>query len=187
MNTTLEGGVGDGLRPSPTHAIHRSWSDEFGTLIATLEGRSGGRSLMVIADLENAENTLQVLQSVSSFKGRMILAIPEQLHAAPLEAVIKANQPNLVIALEPNCIGIAMGGTAITTQAEQFTSSTGMTYLESGNYEAWTSGIIESELNATLEYPSIAASVAFSLNIPCAACDLTNLPGLLETLLGQNS
>jgi hypothetical protein len=183
-NRVGTGTVGDGLRPSPTKIeIHRSWTDEFGTLIAALEGRSGGRSVMVIADLENAENTLQVLQTMPSFKGSITLAIPEQLHAAPLEAVIKANQPNIVIALEPNCTGIATRGSAITTQPEQITSSTGMTYFEPGNYQAWTAGHLEPALTANLEHPSIAASIASSLKIPCAACDLTHLPKLLETLL----
>ncbi len=177
-------GKGNGLKPSPTKTeIHRSWTDEFGTLIATLEGRSGGRSIMVITELEDAENVLSTLQNLSSFKGRITFAILEQLHAAPLEGVIKANHPNIVIALESNCAGIATRGAAITTQAEQFTSSTGITYLETGTYEAWTSRILESELNANLEHPSLIASVASSLKIPCAACDLTHLPGLLETLL----
>ena len=142
---------------------------------------------MVIAKLENAENTLQVLQAIPSFKGRIILAILEHLHTAPLEVLIKANQPNIVLALEPNCAGIATRGAAIITKPEQVTTSTGITYLEPGNYEAWTAGHLESEPNTNLEYPSIAASVAASLKIPCAACNLTHLPNLLETLLGQNS
>jgi hypothetical protein len=157
--------------------------DEFGTPIATLEGRNGGRSLMVIARLENAESTLKVLQTMPSFKGRITLAVLEQFHAAPLEAVIKANQPNIVIALEPNCAGIATRGAVITTQPQQVTSSTGMTYFEPGQYAAWTAGHLEPALTVDLESPSVAASVAASLKISCAACDLTHLPGLLETLL----
>lgn len=186
MNKTIGNGAGNGLRPSPTgntHAIHRSWTDEFGTLVATLEGRSGGRNIMVIANLENAESALNVLQAMPSFKGRIILVVLEQLHAAPLEAVIKANQPNIVIALEPNCAGMATRGAAITTQPEQVTSSTGMTYVEPGNYPAWTAGCLEPALTPNLEYSSIAASVAASLKTPCAACDLMHLPGSLETLL----
>jgi hypothetical protein len=175
--------AGDGLKPSPTNVIHRSWTDEFGSLIATLEGRSGGRSIMVIATLENAENTLQVLQTMPSFKGRIILAVLEQLHVAPLEEVIKANQPNIMIALETNCAGIATRGAAITTKPEQVSSSTGMTYVEPGNYQAWTAGYLEPAIESNLEYSSIAASVAASLKIPCAACDLGHLPKLLETLL----
>jgi hypothetical protein len=176
-------GVGDDLRPSPTNAIHRSWTDEFGTLIATLEGRSGGRGIMVIAALEHAENTLQALQTMPSFKGRILLAIPEQLHSAPLETVMNANNPNMVIALEPNCAGIATRGTAITTQPQQITSSTGIMYLEAGVYEAWTAGHLEPALTTNLSHPSIAASVAANLKKPCAACDLRHLPGLLEMLL----
>jgi hypothetical protein len=197
LSQTIGGNVGDGLRPSPTKlgvlptgalpcaptAIHRSWQDEFGTLIATLEGRSGGLGVMVIAALEDAESALNALQTVPSFKGRMILAVLEQLHTAPLEMVIKANQPNIVIALEPSCLGITTRGAAINTQSEQVTSSTGMTYVEPGQYLAWTAGHLEPELNSNLEHPSIAASVASSLKIPCAACDLTHLPKLLETLL----
>jgi hypothetical protein len=172
------------LKPSPSKiAIHRSWTDEFGTLVATLEGRSGGRNLMVIAPLEHAENILVELQTLPSFKGRIVLAILEHLHAAPLEAVIKANQSSIVIALEPNCAGIATRGAAITTQPEQVTSSTDMTYVEPGNYQAWTAGHLEPAIESNLEYPSIAASVASSLKIPCAACDLKHLPDLLEILL----
>jgi hypothetical protein len=184
LSQTIGDGVGDGLRPSPTKIeIHRSWTDEFGTLVATLEGRSGGQSIMVIARLENGEDTLNALQAMPSFKGHVILAVLEQLHGAPLEAMIKANQPNIVIALESNCAGVAMSGAAITTQAEQITSSSGITYLEPGIYGAWTAGHLESELNTILEYPSIAASVASSLKISCAACNLAHLPGLLEMLL----
>jgi hypothetical protein len=179
-------GTGDDLRPSLTifsNAIHRSWTDEFGTLIATLEGRSGGRNLMVIAPLEIAEHILLALQTLPSFKGHIILAILEQLHAAPLEAVINANNPNIVIALEQTCTGIATRGAAITTKPEQVTTSTGITYLEAGQYQAWTSGHLEHQIKSALECPSIAASIASSLKIPCVACDLTHLPGLLETLL----
>jgi hypothetical protein len=178
------GTVGDGLKPSPTkNTIHRSWTDEFGTLVATLEGRSGGRNIMVIAPLESASDLLPALQTLPSFKGRIFLAILEHLHAAPLEAVIKANNPNIVIALEEDCAGIAIRGEATTTKAEQITSSTGTTYLELGQYEAWTSGFLEEQLNTPLEHPSIAASVASGLKIPCAACDLGHLPRLLERLL----
>jgi hypothetical protein len=138
---------------------------------------------MVIAALENAENTLAILQTLPSFKGRILLAIPEQLHAAPLEAVIKANQPNIIIALEMNCAGVATRGIAITAQPEQVTTSTGMTYFEPGDYQAWTAGHLEPALTANLEHPSIAASIASSLKISCAACDLTHLPKLLERLL----
>jgi hypothetical protein len=166
-----------------TNAIHRSWSDEFGTLVATLEGRSGGRNIMVIARLEEAENILPTLQNLPSFKGRITLSILEQFHAAPLETVIKANNPKIMIALEPSCAGIATRGAAISTQPEQFSSSTGISYLETGHYQAWTTEHLEPELQATLEHSSIAASVASSLKIPCAACDLTHLPSLLETLL----
>jgi hypothetical protein len=178
-----DAGAGDGLKPSPTNAIHRSWMDEFGTLIATLEGRSGGRGIMVIAALENAKNTLQILQAVPNFKGRIVLAVLEHFHAAPLEAVIKANQPTIVIALEAECAGVATRGAAIKTQPEQITSSTGMSYSEPGNYPTWTAGHLEPVITTDLEYPSIATSVAASLKIPCAACDLVHLPGLLETLL----
>ena len=142
---------------------------------------------MVIAALENAESTLQVLQAMPSFKGRIILAILEEMHTAPLEAVIRANQPKIVIALEPNCAGVATRGAAINTESEQITSSTGITYLEPERYEAWTAAHLEPALTTNLEYPSIAASVASSLKIPCAVCDLAHLPKLLETLLGQNS
>jgi hypothetical protein len=138
---------------------------------------------MVIASLEVAEKILPVLQTLPSFKGRILMAILEHLHAAPLEAVIKANNPNIVIALEENCAGIATRGAAITTKAEQVTASTGATYLEFGQYEPWTSGHLEPEFKTSLECPSIAASVASSLKIPCAACDLAHLTGLLETLL----
>ncbi len=138
---------------------------------------------MVIAALENAASTLQVLQTVPSFKGRIILAVLERLHTAPLEALIKTNNPNIVIALEPNCPGMATRGAAMTIQPEQVSSITGMTYFEFGHYQAWTAGHLESATEFKLEYSSIAASVAASLKIPCAACDLGHLSGLLETLL----
>ena len=180
--------VGDGLKPSPTVNIHRSWTDQFGTLIATLEGRSGGQSIMVIAKLEDAESTLQILTKILGFKGRIFLAIPEQLHAAPLETVLKANNPKLVIALESTCAGIAIRGTGIRLGAGQFTSSTGVTsstgatYLETGHYQAWESKSLE-HLQTNLEQSNITASVASNLKIPCAVCDFEHLSSLLEILL----
>jgi hypothetical protein len=138
---------------------------------------------MVITPLEHAEHLLLVLQTMPSFKGRIFLAILENMHTAPLEAVFKANTPNIVIALEPNCAGIATRGAGIKLKPEQVTSSTGATYLELGQYEPWTSGHLEQAFNTSLEHPSIAASVASSLKIPCAACDVTHLTSLLETLL----
>ena len=174
--------VGNGFKPLPTSEIHRSWTDQFGTLIATLEGRSGGQSIMVIAKLEDAESTLQILTKILGFKGRIFLAIPEQLHAAPLETVLKANNPKLVIALESTCAGIAIRGTGIRLGAGQFTSSTGATYLETGHYQAWESKSLE-HLQTNLEQPNIVASVASNLKIPCAVCDFEHLPSLLERLL----
>ncbi len=137
---------------------------------------------MVIAPLEHAEHLLPRLQTLPSFKGRIFLAILENMHTVPLEAVIKANTPNIVIALEQNCAGIATRGAGLTLKSEQITSSTGASYLELGRYEPWTSGHLEPTIN-TLEYPSIATSVASGLKIPCAACNLEHLAGLLETLL----
>jgi hypothetical protein len=174
--------TGDGLKPSSTVNIHRSWTDQFGTLIATLEGRSGGQSMMVVTKLEDAENTLRILTKISNFKGQILLAVPEQLHAAPLETVLKANDPKLVIALENTCTGIAIRGTGIRLGAGQFTSSTGATYLETGQYQAWESKSL-GQLQTNLEQPSIVASVASNLNIPCAVCDFEHLPSLLERLL----
>ena len=174
--------VGNGFKPFPTN-IHRSWTDEFGTLIATLEGRSGGRSVMVIAQLEDAEKMLRALQEISGFKGRILFAVLEHLHTAPLEAILRANTPNIVIALEMNCAGIATRGSGIKLKTAHITSSTGASYLEPGAYKAWTGGQLEQEIQSSLEYPSIAASVASSLKIPCAACDLEHLKGLLERLL----
>lgn len=142
---------------------------------------------MVISALEYAENTLQVLQAIPSFKGRILLAVLEQLHAAPLEVLIKANQPDIVVSLEMNCAGIATRGGAITTQPKQVTSSTGMAYLEPRHYPAWTAGHLEPAITPNLECPSIPASVAASLKTPCAVCNLASLPNLLESLLVQNS
>ncbi len=175
--------VGAGLKPAPTHNIYRSWTDEFGSLIATLEGRSGGESLMVMVTLEQADIALQTLQNFSSFKGRIFLVILEHLHAAPIEAVLNANNPNLVVALENACTGIATRGSEITLETAEITTSTGLTYFESGKYNSWNNKTLESQLQTKLSQPSIAASVATNLKIPCAVCNLEHLKTLLETLL----
>jgi hypothetical protein len=170
----------DGLKP---HQISRSWSDEFGSLIATLEGRTGGRKLMVIVRLEDAKSALQIVQSTSSFKGRILFAVLEHLHAAPLVSVFRNNQPNVVVALEPNCAGIAIRGAGIRLESEQMTASTGTSYSETGRYAVWSSKPLESKITSTLQCSSVTASVASNLKIACATCDLAHLPGLLEMLL----
>jgi hypothetical protein len=153
----------------------RSWQDAFGTILASVERGSRKRTVIIVSS-ELSQMTLESLTGIT-FQGRIVLAILEHWHAAPLEAVLRDQEPNVVIVLESAQIGIATHGSAIDGESSLKTASTGLEYTEPGSYPAWTNQ------NATPTDPqasSITGSIASGLGLPCLVCNPSDLKTVLE-------
>jgi hypothetical protein len=162
-------------KPKPLE-FDRSWQDMFGTVLACLEFGSRKRNVLIVTSSESGQVMVEALQGIT-FQGRIVLAIREQLHSAPLEAILRDQEPNFVISLEPAQIGIATHGPSIEGEQRLELASTGLEYAEPGSYPAWTnSNALESDPQAS----NMIASVASSLGLPCLVCNLSDLKLALE-------
>lgn len=116
------------------------------------------------------------LETLPAFKGRIVLCALEVMHAAPLLTALRQTEPSAMIALE-EIDGIADRGAAITLESSEFTSATGLEYIESGKCAAWQSSLSVSD---ALEMPSLAASLAAEQGLPVLACGVAQLKAALE-------
>jgi hypothetical protein len=165
-------------------AFSRSWTDRFGTVLMTLEGRTGQQHALLIAPLEHSKPALETLQRLGAFKGRITLAIVEHSHATPIREAIEATQPRVVIGLEENAAIITSGAAQrLEPGTHRFTycSSTGLEYVEPDQLPAWHSRL-ETVFPNGRTGASWAASVASSLQVPTVACGLAELHNVLEYL-----
>jgi hypothetical protein len=154
----------------------RSWQDAFGTVLACLEFGSRKRNVLIVTSNESGKVALESLTGIA-FQGRIVLAILEHLHSAPLEAILRDQDPNCVIALELGQTGVATHGPAIQGEARVEMANTGIQYAEPGSYSAWTnSDALESDPQTS----SVIASVASSLGLPCLVCNPSDLKLALE-------
>jgi hypothetical protein len=159
----------------------RSWQDAFGTVLASVERGSRQRSVMVIGSSELGRILLEALGARPTVRGRLILAILEELHAAPLEAVLRDQEPDVVIALEqtqtgPSTDGPATHGPAIHGTPSFERASTGLEYIEPGSYPAWQNPAPIS--GAAIA--SVIASVASDRGLRCLVCNPSTLGAALE-------
>jgi hypothetical protein len=154
----------------------RSWQDVFGTVLASIEHGSRKRTVLIVTSNEFGPVARDSLAGIT-FQGRLVLAILEQLHRAPLEAVLRDQAPNFVIALKQTQTGIATYGPAISGEPSFEISSTGLEYAEPGSYPAWTNQIALAGHSQTL---SVTGSVASSLGLPCFVCQPSDLQTALE-------
>jgi hypothetical protein len=157
------------------NAPNRVWTDAFGSALCTFEGGYGGRVVAVVVGLEtNPDLVLKRLSNLPRFKGRVGLAVLEDLHAAPVANAIRQLEASVVISLE-GIEGIAVKGPELRLEAGQFTSTTRLEYAESGEYTAWNAGWLMPKVEGTLEHASITASLASSLGLVSVACGLSDL------------
>jgi hypothetical protein len=156
--------------------LDRSWQDAFGTVLACLEFGSRKRNVLIVTSSGLGRVTLESLTGIA-FQGRIVLAFLQHLHRAPLEAVLRDQEPNFVVALEEVTTGIASHGPAINGESRVEIASTGLEYAEPGSYPAWSnSNALESDPRAL----SITASVASNLSLPCLVCNPSDLKLALE-------
>jgi hypothetical protein len=159
-----------------TLEFDRSWQDAFGTVLACVERGSRKRTVLIVTLSEDGKVVLESLAEIW-FQGRIVLAFLEHLHHAPLEAVLRDQEPNLVISLEPAQIGIATHGPEIKGEPSLEMASTGLEYAEPGSYSAWTN---PNALETDPQTSSITGSVASSLGLPCLVCNTSDLKTALE-------
>ncbi len=159
-----------------TPSFTRSWTDAFGSVYMTLEGGTGTAVILIAARLEAARDALALLGTLPAFKGRIVLCAFETMHVAPLLTALHQVEPSAVIALEETH-GIADRGAALTLESGEFTSATGLEYIESGECAAWQSSLTAPD---ALEMHSLAASLAASQGLPTLACGVAQLRTALE-------
>ncbi len=160
----------------PSLEFDRSWQDVFGTVLASVERSSRKRNVLIFTSSEFGHLALESLSGIT-FQGRLVLAVLEQLHRAPIETVVRDQAPNFVIALEQTQTAIAAHGPAISGESSLKISSTGLEYAEPGSYPAWTN---QNALAGHPQTSSVIASVASSLGLPSFVCGPSDLQTALE-------
>jgi hypothetical protein len=159
----------------------RSWTNRFGTAFVTLEGGTGQQHLLLLAPFELSSTVLEELRGLQPFKGRLTLAVLEQMHVTPVRAAILEIEPRAVVALQPSD-GIITSGESQTIEPGTHLSPTGLEYHEPEALEAWSSGF-QSAFPAGQTGHSVAASVASSLGVSAVACGPSQLKSVLAQLL----
>ena len=154
----------------------RSWQDVFGTLLASTGRGSRKRTVLTFTSSQLGQVTLEALTGIT-FQGRIVLAILEHSHGAPIEAVLHDQKPNFVVALEPTQHAIATHGPAIHGEQSLEIASTGLEYAEPGSYPAWKN---PNALSTDPQASSIIASVVSSLGLPCLVCNPSDLKTALR-------
>jgi hypothetical protein len=76
--------------------------------------------------------------------------------------------------------GIASSGAGCKIESGEFTASTGLTYLETGEVPAWRSNL---RLETALEHPSLVASLGVRQGISALACGTSSLLEALAVVL----
>jgi len=171
--------AGRARQPAPA-TLSRSWVDRFGTAVAVREGGVGGRAVLLVAPLELAGTALEAVLAVPAFRGRLVLAVPEAVRAAPLDELLRSVEPHSVVALEDGLDGIAGRGPACPGEGGRHVSSTGIEYLDDEEYPAWEGW---PELPASPEAACRAASAAAARGLRAVACGPGSLVRALELTL----
>jgi hypothetical protein len=185
----------------------RAALDEFGTLLAYLEGGRGGGTTLLHAPYTEAIPVLQALNGLT-FRGRILLALdPSPLSPtleerpltgptrSPLEHLLEVHRPQrLLLAFPGEGLGVRFSGGKETQEGWRSLSAegeplilhvqapTGLTYKEIRAYEAWESPPLPLSLPQG-EGPYLGA-VGRALGIPTYGVGMLDLRANLEAVLG---
>jgi hypothetical protein len=185
----------------------RAGLDEFGTLLAYLEGGPGGGTVLLHAPYTEALPVLQALNGLA-FRGRLLLALdPSPLSPTleglpltgptrtPLEHLLKAQRPHrLLLAFPGEGLGVSFPGGKETEEgwrpleaegdplALTVRAPTGLTYREVRAYAPWESPPLPLSLPQG-EGPYLGG-VGWALGVPTYGVGLVNLRASLEAVLG---
>jgi hypothetical protein len=155
----------------------RSWTDAFGTAFIHLEGSTGQQAVLLLCPLEYGQTVLSILENFDSFKGRITLAVLEQNHSTPIQAILRFLEPKKIIALDTQ--NITTSGEALKLETQVFTSSTGLEYQHGGDFAAW-----HSSLSLTGSHGlSVLGCIAASSLSAVVACHPQELAAVLRDIL----
>ncbi|MDX2007352.1 MAG: hypothetical protein SFU83_19100 [Meiothermus sp.] len=170
----------------------RSFTDEYGSFLAWLEGRTGGETVLVWLPQEMLGAALPQLPR--RFKGRLVLGLDaSDGHAAPLERAVHWVGPRKIVLIQPGR-GIASsfaggkqtedGGWADLSDERparrlEVAVSEGFGYLEVCDYPAWGGPAIE---GAEALEGSRLGGLGWARGIPTYGVGLDGLEQSLKTL-----
>ena len=117
----------------------RSWQDAFGTAILTLEGGTGGRVTLIVSPLETSREALDVVLQSRSFKGRLALAVLEDIRGTPVIHAIQTLEAKAVIVLDPHT-HVAVAGPVVTLEPPSQGFPTSLEYAEPATLPGWNAG-----------------------------------------------
>ena len=165
------------IAPSTQPVFSRSWTDAFGTSFIHLEGSTGQQTILLLCPLEHGQKVLNTLENLDLFKGRITLAVLEQNHSTPIEAILRFLEPKVVIALDTE--GIISSGKALILETQKFTSSSGLEYQHGGEFAAWHSSLSVTGSHGS----SVISSIVASRLSAVVACSPEELVEVLSQIL----
>ena len=173
----------------------RSFTDEYGSFLAWLEGRTGGETVLVWMPRGMVETALPQLPK--HFKGRLVLGLDaSEGHAAPLERAIHWTNPRKIVLLQAGQgIGSSFPGSKQLEGGEwaelsderparrlEVAVNGGFGYLEVCEYPAWSGPALEGV--ETLD-GSRLGSVGWTQGIPTYSVGIEGLEQNLQALFGH--
>jgi hypothetical protein len=147
-----------------------SWTDIYGSVRASFEGRVGGQVWLVAAPAEGAAAVPDALQAVDG-KGRAEFLVHQGV--TPLLSAIAEQNPYGVLVVAAQALS---GGPAVSV-AEHDIETDGLSYREGGPLPAWASALETTGEQGVSE----AASAAASAGIPVVLVTAAQLTSTLET------
>jgi hypothetical protein len=165
------------IAPSMKPVFSRSWTDAFSTAFIHLEGSTGQQTVLLLCPLEHGQSVLNILENLEAFKGRITLAVLEQNHSTPIEAILRFLEPKIVISLDAD--SLVSSGDALNIEKQSFTSSSGLEYQHGGKFTAWHSSLSLGGSHGSSVIGAIAASSLSAV----VACHPQQLQSVIQQII----
>ncbi|MFB9991737.1 hypothetical protein ACFFLM_07125 [Deinococcus oregonensis] len=151
-----------------------SWTDIYGSVRASFEGRAGGQVWLIAAPATQAAKVPDVLQGVDG-KGRAEFLVHEGL--TPLLAALAELKPYGVLVVAEQALS---GGPAVTLTAQDIQTE-GVSYCEGGSFPAWVSALAPDGRQGVNE----AASAVASAGVPVVVASAAEIALTLEAWMNR--
>ena len=133
--------------------------------------------MLLLCPLEHGQRVLSILENLDLFKGRITLAVLEQNHSTPIEAVLRFLEPKMVIALDTE--GVISSGDALILETQISVSSTGLEYQHGGEFAAWHSSLSLQGSHGS----SVIGTIAASRMSAVVACHPREIEAVLQKIM----
>lgn len=147
-----------------------TWTDIYGSVRASFEGRAGGHRWLVAAPPDLAAGVPAELTALDG-KGRADLLVHDGL--TPLLAALRELEPRGVLVVAPLALG---SGPAVTVPERMVDDLNGTPYREGGEYPAWDAALPNGEELGKNE----AASAVFGAGVPVVVTTSEGVRAALE-------